>query len=189
MHGQLQHPAARLAGRPPRSSVVPLEPVKNKVFKPRDKTPARGACREGQPRHVKELAATCHVSRQGPVSDKLPGATRQRPRQGACRGRLPLYTRAPAHPPTCRPGTFPGTRGKRLCGQQCAVASDADKIAIMASGGVPDGPFLHCLGDADRHLMPLSPAVRVRYDNTVVGGGANRSAFSIFALLYVVTCR
>src|SRR3954468_7322340 len=25
-------------------------------------------------------------------------------------------------------------------------------------------PFLHCLGDVDRHLMPLSPAVRVRYD-------------------------
>ena len=51
-----------------------------------DKTPARGACREGQPRHLKELAATRHASRQGPVSDKLPDATRQRPRQGACRG-------------------------------------------------------------------------------------------------------
>ena len=24
--------------------------------------------------------------------------------------------------------------------------------------------FLHCLGDTDGHLMPLSPAVRVRYD-------------------------
>ena len=69
------------------------------------------------------------------------------------------------------------------------MASGADKIAIVASNGVPGGPFLHRLGDADRHLMPLSPAVRVRYDNTVVGGGANRSAFSIFALLYVATCR
>lgn len=89
------------------------------------------------------------------MSDKLPDATRQRPRQA---------TRALAHPPTCRPGAFPDARGKRLCSQRCTVASDADKIAIVASGGVPDGPFLHYLGDADGHLMPLSPAIRVRYD-------------------------
>ena len=127
-----------------------------------DKAPARGACREGQPRHPKELTATRRTSRQGTVSDKLPGPTRQRPRQGACRGRLPLCTRAPAHPPTCRPGTFPGARGERLCSQRCKVASGADKIAIVANGGVPNGPFLHCLGDTDGHLMPLSPAVRVR---------------------------
>ena len=81
-----------------------------------DKAPARGACREGQPRHLKELATTRHASRRGPVSDKLPDATRQRPRQGACRGKLPLCTRAPTHPPTCHPGAFPGARGKRLCG-------------------------------------------------------------------------
>ena len=129
-----------------------------------DKAPARGACREGQPRHLKELAATRHASRQGPVSDKLPDATRQRPRQGACRGKPPLCARAPAHPPTCRSGTLPGVRGGRLCSQRCAVASGADKIAIVASGGVPDGPFSHYLGDVDGHLMPLSPAVRVRYD-------------------------
>ena len=143
--------------------MVPLKPFKNKVFKPRrqgpgkrslpgshsrtkylsqgNKAPARGACREGQPRHLKELAATRHASRRGPVSDKLPDATRQQPRQGACRGKLPLCTRAPAHPPTCHPGTFPGVRGNRLCGQRCTVASDADKTAIVASGGVPDGPF------------------------------------------------
>ena len=160
--------------------MVPLEPFKDKVSKPRHlktpargacregqprhhRTPARGACREGRPRHPKELATTRHVSRQGPVSGKLPVATRQRPRQGAC-GKLPLCTRAPAHPPTCRPGAFPGARGKRLCSQRCAVASGTDKIAIVASGGVPDGPFLHYLGDADGHLMPLSPAIRVRYD-------------------------
>ena len=130
----------------------------------KDKAPARGACREGQPRHLKELAATRHASRQGPVSDKLPDATRQRPRQGACRGKPPLCARAPAHPPTCRSGTLPGVRGGRLCSQGCAVVSGADKIAIVASGGVPDGPFLHYLGDVDGHLMPLSPAVRVRYD-------------------------
>ena len=55
-------------------------------FAGKDKTPARGACREGQPRHFKRLAATHRASRQDPASDKLAGATRQRPRQGACRG-------------------------------------------------------------------------------------------------------
>ena len=127
-----------------------------------DKASARGACKEGRPRHLKELAATHHASRQGPVSDKLPDATRQRPRQGACRGKWPLCALAPAHPPTCHPGAFPCARGERLCSQRCPVACDADKVAIVASGGVPDGPFLHCLGDADGHLMRLSPAVRVR---------------------------
>ena len=107
---------------------------------------------------------TRHACRQGPVSDKLPDATRQRPRQGACRGKQPLYTHAPALPPTCRHEAFTGARGGRLCSQRYMVACDADKTAIMASGGVPDGPFLHCLGDADGHLMPLSPTVRVRYD-------------------------
>ena len=129
-----------------------------------DKTPARGACREGQPRHLKELAATRHASRPGPVSDKPPDAPRQRPRQGACRGKPPLCARAPALPPTSRSGTLPGVRGGRLCSQRCAAVSGADKIAIVVSGGVPDGPFLHYLDDADGHLMPWSPAVRVRYD-------------------------
>ena len=61
-------------------------------------------------------------------------------------------------------GASPGARGGRLCSQRCAVACEADKIAIVANGGAPNGPFLHCLGDSDGHLMPLSPAVRVRYD-------------------------
>ena len=59
-----------------------------------DKAPARGACREGQGPGkrslpggpAKKLNATRRASRQDPASDKLSGATRQRPRQGACRG-------------------------------------------------------------------------------------------------------
>ena len=59
-------------------------------------------------------------------------------------------------------GTSLGARGGRLCSQRCAVACEADKIAIVAYGGAPNGPFLHCLGDPDGYLMPLSLAVRVR---------------------------
>ena len=165
MHGQLQHPAARLAAVTAKVLRGFLwSHSRTKYSSQGDKAPARGACREGQPRHFKELAATRRASRQDPLSDKLLDPTRQRPRQGACRGRLPLCTHAPAHPPTCRLGAFTGARGERLCSQRCAVACDADKFAIVASGGVPDGPFLHYLGDVDGHLMPLSPAVRVRYD-------------------------
>src|SRR4051812_44005516 len=67
----------------------------------------------------------------------------------------------------------------------------ADKIAIMANGGAPNGLFLHCLGDTDGHLMPLSPAVRFRYDSTVQPlyiqlYPTQRS--SKFALTYIATC-
>ena len=53
------------------SSVVPLEPFKNKVSKPRHhKTQARGACQEGQPRPRQEDLAG---KRQGPSKRSLPG--------------------------------------------------------------------------------------------------------------------
>src|SRR3954465_12080363 len=39
--------------------------------------------------------------------------------------------------------------------------------AIVANGGAPNGPPRCCPGDRDGHLMPLSPTVRSRYDNTV----------------------
>ena len=38
-------------------------------------------------------------------------------------------------------GAFPGMRGRRLCSQRCAVACEADKIAIVASGGAQTVPF------------------------------------------------
>ena len=153
---------------------VPLEPFKNKAFKMkrqgpgkrilpgRDKAPARGACREGQPRHFKKLAAMHRTSLQGPVSDKLLDSTRRRPRQGTRRGPLPLCTHAPAHPPACRHEASSGARGGSLCSQGYAVASGDEEKAIVANGGAPNGHFLHCLGNSDGHSMTLSPAVRVR---------------------------
>ena len=130
--------------------------------------------KETRPRQ-EELAGKANQGISGnlPRRATRPGkarrATSSRARQDNNRGKALAVARhhcarAPAHPPTCRSGTLPGVRGGRLCSQGCAVASGADKIAIVASGGVPDGPFLHYLGDVDGHLMPLSPAVRVRYD-------------------------
>src|SRR4051812_31375274 len=37
----------------------------------------------------------------------------------------------------------------------------------MANGGAPNGPPRCCPSDRDGNLMPLSPAVRSRYDSTV----------------------
>ena len=95
--GSRSGPRQGLPGVRQDPSLFILLPFKNKVLtektRPRqeklagkDKTPARGACREGQPRHFRKLAATHRASRQDPTSGKLAGATRQRPRQGACRG-------------------------------------------------------------------------------------------------------
>ena len=44
-----------------------------------DKAPTRGACREGQPRHSKELAATRHALRKAtrPRQEELAGKTNQ----------------------------------------------------------------------------------------------------------------
>src|SRR3954463_10862470 len=154
--------------------MVPLEPFENKVFKTRRQVPGKRSL-PGRP-----------LKTQDPGKRSLPGRP-TKASQGTCRGapRVPARpgegpapghgkafaaasyysaAHAPAHPPTCRSGIIPGTRGGRLCSQGYAVASGADKIAIVANGGVPDGPFLHCLGDTNGHLMPLSPAVRVRYD-------------------------
>ena len=157
MHGQLQHPAARLAERPPRSSVAPLEPFTNKVFKSRRQGPGKRSL-PGRPTEASQ--GTCRDAPRVPA----------RPGERQASGRDKTTTAASGHSvPTLQRihqrvalGAFPGTRGGRLCSQRKAVAFDADKIAIVAGGGTPDGPFLHCLGDTDGHLMPLSPAVRVR---------------------------
>ena len=82
---------------------------------------------------------------------------------------------------------FPGVRGERLCSQGYVVASGDGEAAIMADGDVPDGHFSHCLGDTDGHLMPLSPAVRVRYD-TMCKQLYQLPRFPIFTLTYVATC-
>ena len=89
MHGQLQHPAARLAGRPPRSSVVPLEPFKNKVFKPRRQGPGKRRL-PGRPTEASQ--GTCRDAprvparpneRQASGCDKTTTAARHLQRQAA----------------------------------------------------------------------------------------------------------
>ena len=68
------------------------------------------------------------------------------------------------------------------------MASSDDKATVVADGGAPDGHFLHCLGDGDGHLMPLSPAVRVRY-GALYKHCSNYHSFYIFTPICVATCR
>ena len=168
LRGSLEdHSRSKYSNQSPGKRSLPGRPIKD---------PARGACWEGQPRprqedlagkrqdpgkrslpgrplkaYQEKLAATCPASRQDPASDKLPDATRRRPRQGACRGKPPLRACAPAHLLTCRSGTLPSTRGGRPCSQGYVVASRDEERPIMANGGAPNGRFLHCLGDLDGH--------------------------------------
>ena len=165
--------------------MVPLKTIQEQSTQ--TKAPARGACREGQTRPRQEDLAG---KRQDPGKRSLPGrllkayqeslprralrpgkirrATSFRTRQDddpgkvLVGGQLPPHIRAPAHPPACRHEASSGARGGSLCSQGYAVASGDEEKAIVANGGAPNGHFLHCLGNSDRHLMPLSPAVRVR---------------------------
>src|SRR3954468_16401517 len=135
---------------------------------------------------LRKLAATHHAPRPGLASGKFPGATRQPQRQATCRGKSPPRACAPAHPPTRQSGALPEARGWALRSRRHAVACDADKIAIMANGGAPNGPLRHCSGDPDGHLMPLSPGVRVRCDSTMQPLYAQ--SFTIFTLICAATC-
>src|SRR6187401_849544 len=109
--------------------------------------------------HTSRDASAHHAPRQDPGSDKLLGPARSRPRQGACRGKLMLYARAPAHLPTRRPGALPGTRGGWLCSLGHTVAIHGDEATAVANGEAWTGAFGV---DGDGHLMPLSPTVKVR---------------------------
>src|SRR4051812_49472796 len=180
-----------------------------------DKAPARGACRAKEARPQQEelagttkpkhqgpgersspgrptkapqekLAAAHRAPRQGLTSGKLSGAARQPPRQATCRGKSPPQACAPAHPPTRHPGALPEARSRALRSLRRAVACTADRIAVVANGGAPNGPPRRCSGDPDGHLMPLSPAVKSRYDSTVRPLYAQ--SFAIFALTCVATC-
>ena len=71
----------------------------------------------------------------------------------------------PALQPTCQCVALEPSQAHTAGGRAARGArwqAGADKITIVASDGAPNGPSLHCSGDSDGHLMPLSPAVRVR---------------------------
>src|SRR4051812_10978456 len=177
--------------------MVPLEPFKNKVFKPRRQVPGKRSL-PGRP-----------LEAQDPGKRSLPGRP-TRASQRTCRD----APRVPAGP---------GERQAPGRGKTTAAASNHSVPALqlthlrvalgpfqayVAGGCAARGtlwhaaptrspswqeeapltvPFLHCLGDVDRHLMPLSPAVRVRYDSLC------RLLYlpqhlSIFALAYIATC-
>src|SRR3954470_1629520 len=185
------------------SSVVPLEPFENKVFKPRRQGPGKRSL-PGRPleaqdpgkrslpgRPTKAFQGNCRDARrvparpgerQAPRRDKTSTAARRLPRQAT----TPQPTLQLIHQRVAL-GPFQTYVARGCAARGMRWQSNADKIAIVANGGAPDGPFLHCLGDADGHLMPLSPAVRVRYD-TLYEQLYQLQRSSIFTLAYVATC-
>ena len=128
----------------------------------RDETPARGACREGHSRHTKKACrdVPCVPARSGE-------------RQASGRDKTTAEARSlPRETPTACPRSSSPTNVSLWDSPRAHVAGgraargtwwqgDEEK-PIVANGGTPNGHFLHCLGDSDRHLMPLSPVVRVR---------------------------
>src|SRR3954465_14914407 len=98
--------------------MVPFGPSKNKVFKPRHKAPARGACREGRPKGARprqeELAGTAARSTR-PRQEELAGKANQ----GTARDLLRRATR----PGKARGATSPGTRKDIARGKALATTS------------------------------------------------------------------
>ena len=129
--------------------------------------------KETRPRQ-EELAGKANqgISRNLPRRATRPGKARRatsfRTRQDSTRGKTlaaPNYHSVPAlqhiHQRVAL-GPFQACVARGCAASGARWQATLTKIAIVASGGVPDGPFLHYLGDADWHLMPLSPAIRVR---------------------------
>ena len=67
------------------------------------------------------------------------------------------------------------------------MASCGDKATIVVDGDALTDAFCTVWGDDDGHLMPLSPAVRVRYKALCIHC-SNYHHFYIFALDCVATC-
>src|SRR4051812_44283398 len=154
--------------------MVPFEPFKNKVFKPRRQVPGKRSL-PGRPlkaqdpdkrslpgRPTKAFQGTCRDAprvlarpgeRQAPGRDKTTTAARRLPRQAT----TPQPALQLTHQRVAL-GPFQAYVAGGCAARGMRWQAGADKIAIVANGGVLDGPFSHCLGDADGHLMPLSPA-------------------------------
>src|SRR4051812_1026034 len=145
------------------------EPVQDqsraKYTRQKTETPARGACREGlnpgttrEARHGAPRAPAGPDGRQAIRRRRTTTAASHLPRQTTTSG---LRSSSPAHASL---RGFPQGHVARHCAAWGVRWHAATTVAI---GGAPNGPPRCCPGDRDGHLMPLSPTVRGRYDNTV----------------------
>src|SRR4051812_9826668 len=160
--------------------MVPFEPFKNKVFKPRRQVPGKRSL-PGRPlkaqdpgkrslpgRPTKASQETCRDAprvparpgeRQAPGRDKTTTAARHF--AAASNHSVPVLQHTHLHVAL---GPF-----QAYMAGGCAARGTLWQAALTRSPSWREVasltvPFLHCLGGVDRHLMPLSPAVKVRYD-------------------------
>src|SRR3954466_6217130 len=90
--------------------------------------------------------------RQAPGRDKTSTAARRLPRQATTpRPALQLIHQRVAL------GPFQAYVARGCAARGMQWRSNADKIAIVANGGAPDGHFLHCLGRRRRAFNALVP--------------------------------
>ena len=141
MHGQSQHPVARLVGRPPRPSVISYychSRTKYQLRRQRSRQEElAGKANQGASRR---LAATPHASRQGPAAGKLADATREGPRQGCHPNSSASSDVSPQGHPR---GTWRGTA------QPCGVRWQAELTETPSWQPVAHLTVvsLHCWGD------------------------------------------
>ena len=173
-----------LTTRPPKPTLGPLKPFKNKVFKLRNKTPKRGACREGCSRLKTTPLAQDPGKRSLPgrpknsISEDMPWRTARpgkaqraasfRARQGSDRGKVLASASFHCVPalqltwPRVALGPFLGHVADGCAAWGYTVASHDDEASVVANGDARTDAFYTVWGDGDGHSMPLSPTVKVR---------------------------
>src|SRR3954466_3438328 len=160
--GQGDKTPARGACRDDRARI---RPFKSKVYKTEDRDPDKrslsgrpnpGTTREA--RHGAPCAPARPDGRRAIRRRKTTTAASHLPRQIATSG---LRSSSPAH------ASLRGFPQGHVAGHRAAWGMRWHAATTVASGGAPNGPPRCCPGDRDGHLMPLSPTVRSRYDNTV----------------------
>ena len=135
-----------------------LEPFKNKVFKPRRQGPGKRSL-PGRPTKISQ--GTCRDAprvparpgeRQASGSDKTTTAARRLPRRS--HHPVPMIQRIRRRVAT---GSFQAHVAGGCAAKRCEVADGADKEAIVAIGGAPNGRFSALFGRHGRAFNALAP--------------------------------
>ena len=95
--------------------------------------------------------------RQASGPDKTTAAARRLPRQAAT-----LYPRSSTSTNVSLWGPFQARVAEGCAASGARWHAELTRVPSWRAVASLTVPFLHCLGDTDGHLMPLSPAVRVR---------------------------
>ena len=186
MHGQSQNPAARLAGCPPRSSVVPIgaiqeQSVLTEKTRPRQEELA-GKANQGTFRDAPRVPAR-PGERQASGPDKTTAAARRLPRQATT-----LYPHSSTSTNVSPWGPFQARVARGCAASGARWHAKLTRLPTWRAVAPLTVPFYTVWATQTglQCLCPLPAGLRRMH---CAGGCTNRNPFSTFTLLCVATCR